>query len=314
MEALKRSSSRTHSLQILGELRAQLASLSPEEASRAIRAMLDSKTNMPTRLGFIVGPGGFLKEAPSLRVFLLDQLGKVDPAGAAAYAETILVEMSSPEEWAVALRSYAAGRDTPAGRAFLTEKMKMLLQREGWGASASAGYLESFDVAVWLGGTELIPPLTTLVRQQDNRPVARAAYLALDRLTLKDATSTLGSLLADPECMKGREQTRANFFARADVGNLQQRQILERYLLAPDRSEVELRTFAGLYPNANYMVSDNLLTQVTTPDAAALARSDEQALAVVDHWMQEERFGSVRSHLEHVQRRLREVRRANPNR
>lgn len=67
-------------------------------------------------------------------------------------------------------------------------------------------------------------------------------------------------LAAHPELMEGREKTRANFFARADLRDPQQKALLESYLLDPRRSAQELQTFAGIFPNANYMISNNLLT------------------------------------------------------
>ena len=166
----------------LDELRKTLPALKSEEAVKRILALLESGTDASTGLGFTLQRDGFLAEAPTLRVFLLDYLAQVDRASAADYAEKILADMDSPDEWAVALRNHAAGRDTPAGRAFIEDKMRAMLQHEQWQAQASAGFLEAFDVAVWLGGTNLMPALTTLVRQQDNRAVAHASYLALDRL------------------------------------------------------------------------------------------------------------------------------------
>ena len=39
-------------------------------------------------------------------------------------------------------------------------------------------------------------------------------------------------------------------------------------LLNPQISAAEISAFAGIYPNANYMISDNLLTQAQTPGGA----------------------------------------------
>jgi hypothetical protein len=36
---------------------------------------------------------------------------------------------------------------------------------------------------------------------------------------------------------------------------------VEKYLLDPQIDPAELNNFAGLYPNANFMISANLLTQ-----------------------------------------------------
>lgn len=149
-----------------------------------------------------------------------------------------------------------------------------------------------------------MPVLTQLVRQTDNRAVAHGAYLALDRLTISNPAATLEHLLNDPDAMRGREQTRANYFARANVADRRQRQILENYLLAPDRSTAELQTFAGLFPNANFMVSQNLLTSVATPDHDTLARRDSAALQMLVQWMTDSRFERLQPQLRAMRSRL----------
>jgi len=60
-----------------------------------------------------------------------------------------------------------------------------------------------------------------------------------------------------------------------------QRALVERYLLDPGRDTLELATFAGLYPNANFMVSNNLLTTVATPTGGQLAAHDAEIAAIL---------------------------------
>lgn len=288
----------------LHELKTLLQNLSPDAASVAIQNFLDSKADATTHLPFRIGPDGFLTESPSLRVFLLDYLAQVNPAGAAAYARTILATMDSPDEWAVALRNYAKVNSDAEGRLFLEQRMQAMLTCEPWLGEPSVGFLEAFDVAVHLGGTNLIPTLAGLVRLQDNQAVAHAGYLAMDRLTIKDAATTLSFLESHPEIMEGRQETRANYFARADVREPAQRQVLEGYLLNPALDAAELQKFAGLYPNANYMVSHNLLTRVVTPDGAWLRARDAEALRVLQDWLEDPRFARFKPHLDVIQRRL----------
>jgi hypothetical protein len=104
--------------------------------------------------------------------------------------------------------------------------------------------------------------------------------------------------------MAGRESTRADYFARADARDPQQQQILESYLLNPSISTAELQTFAGVYPNANFMISPNLLTQTTTPDHAALISRDEQSLALAQQWLADPRFARVAPELQTIVQRL----------
>jgi hypothetical protein len=290
--------------QAMAALRQALAGSATNDAVAAIRRLLDSRADAPTGQGFKVSGNGSLDQAPTLRTFLLDQLTSLDPAAAAAYARVILSQMDSPDEWAVALRSLALGDPSAAGRALLEQKTAELLRYAPWQQDPSVGYLEAFDAAVFLGGTNLAPALTDLVRRQDNPAVAHAAYLALDRLVLKDTSQLLTALQATPELMQGREATRADYFARADVRDPQQRQVLESYLLTPGRSGAELAQFAGVFPNANYMISHNLLTPTPTPDHAALVSRDAASLKAVQEWLADPRFGQLQQPLFKVKQRL----------
>jgi hypothetical protein len=295
-----------------------LLALPPAEASRILQQSLQTGLDADSRLPFRVGPNGFLRSPSSWRVFLLDVLGQVDPAAAAAYAETVLAGRSSADEWAVALRNVALGNPQSAAQSILKDKFREMISYAPWLDPPSTGFLESFDVAVHLGGATLVPDLTGLVRNTNNPAVAHAAYLALDRLTLKNPNLVLEHLLNHPDAMIGREQTRANYFARADVRDPSQRQILERYLSRETLSSTELDTFAGLYPNANYMVSHNLLTSTRTPTGAEILDRDRQALAVVSEWMENPSFAPRIPHLRRIQERLKQFtqssRPSNPDR
>jgi hypothetical protein len=104
--------------------------------------------------------------------------------------------------------------------------------------------------------------------------------------------------------MQGRETTRADYFARADVRDPQQKQVLENYLLNPLTSAAEIEAFAGIFPNANYMISPNLLTQSQTPDRAALVSRDAESLRVVQNWITDPRFTQMLPSLQKLQVRL----------
>ena len=236
-------------------------------------------------------------------MFLLDQLGQIDPA-AAAYAETILREKNSPDEWAVSLRNYALGKPTPAGRSFLEGKVRELIHHKPWQRNPSIGYLEAFDVAVHIGGTGLMPDIAGLLRRKDDRALSHAAYLALDRLTLLDPAAVFGELQKTPDLMQGREVTRANYFARANVGDEKQRVILENYLLDPRTGARELDTFAGIYPNGNFMISHSLLTQTVTPNRESQAQQDRESLRVLEAWLVEPRFEKIKPQLQTLRTRL----------
>jgi hypothetical protein len=292
--------------QPLTELRQALSTAGPQESSAAIVQFLNSRSDAPTGKGFKPGAKGALEEAPTLRVFLLDYLAGIDPAAAAAYARTMLASKDSPDEWAIALRTVALFETGADGRAFVEGKTREMLQFEPWQQNPSVGFLEAFDAAVYLGGTNLVPTLAELVRSHNNPAVAHAAFLSLDRLVIKDPASLLTTLAAEPALMQGREQTRANYFARADVRDAQQRQVLEGYLLDSRIGVQELEQFAGLYPNANYMVSHNLLTPVPTPDNGSLLARDAESLRAVQQWLTDPSFTKLRPQLEKMKGRLEE--------
>ena len=151
-----------------------------------------------TGKGFKIGKHGFLTEAPTLRAFLLDYLAQIDPAAAAEYARVILNSKDSPDEWALALRNLALGDPSAGARALLEQKTGELLQYAPWQQSPSAGYLEAFDVPVYLGDSQWLPTLSGLIRLPDNSAVAHAAFLATDRLVINNPATMLAALAADP--------------------------------------------------------------------------------------------------------------------
>jgi hypothetical protein len=289
---------------LLADLRSQLSTATTNDATTELRRFLDSGKDAATGRGFKIGNAGFLDEAPTLRTWLLDYLGRIDPQAAADYARVVLSSKRSADEWAIALRCLAMGDTTGEGHALLAQKTGELLAEQTWQQNPSAGYLEAFDTAVYLGGTNLLPSLTDLVRKKDNPAVAHAAYLTLDRLTINQPRETLAALLNSPGLMAGREDTRANYFARIDSRDPAQRQVLETYLLLPEISAAELDRFAAIYPNANYMVSLNLLTPVATPDREWLVGRDEAALQAVNEWLADPRFARAIPQLNRIRQRL----------
>jgi hypothetical protein len=286
------------------ELRDRLSKLPPDKASAAIRDFLARGGDAPTRLGFAVGPDGFLNAAPSSRVFLLDQLARLDRAAAAECAKQILARMDSPDEWAVCLRNLAIADASPETRAFLREKLLQLLGHEPWQKEPSVGYLEAFDVAVHLGGTNLLPALSGLACKKDNPAVAHAAYLALDRLAIQEPASALGFLQANPGLLAGRELMRADYFARLDARDPAQRAVLESYLLSPQLGAAELNQFAGVYPNANFKISNNLLTRSQTPNYGTLKERDTEALRLTQEWLADPRFAGLKPQLAKIKGRI----------
>jgi hypothetical protein len=288
----------------LHQLAAELAALGRERAVATLRAYLATGEDTSTHLGFTLGEGGLLTGAPTLRVFLLDLLERLDPAAAAEQARVILGVSVSADEWAVALRSLARGQ--PEARELLEAKTRELLRNPAWRNAPSTGWLEAFDVAVHLGGSGLVPDLANLMRPTDQRAISHAAFLALDRLATREPTAVLGALVDSPDLLAGREASRAGMMARADVRDETQRALLERYLLDPRRTPAELEALAGVYPNANSFVSANLLTAVPAPGSNGVRSHDLAARTVIEAWLAEPRFASVQPALRQMHERLTE--------
>lgn len=289
---------------LLADLRQFLSTLPSEIASRQLQAFLATGRDAATKLDVTLQPGGALDDTSSLRVFLLDHLGQIDRPAAGALAARILSDYTTPDEWAVSLRNYAWANPGPDSEPYLQDKARALLRNTAWLKNPSAGLLEAFDTIVHARGTSLTPDLATLARDQENRAAAHAAYLTLDRLTINQPAAMLQQFVEQPDLMQGREQTRANFLARADVREPGQRVLVEQYLLDPTRTAQELATFAGLYPNASFMISNNLLTSSATPAHDELIKHDAAALAVVREWLADARFGKIKPQIEAIRQRL----------
>jgi hypothetical protein len=292
------------SRETLEQLRRKLAGLGSSAASTTLRQWLESDRDAVTGLGFKLKADGNLQQAPTLRTFLFDALAQLDPKAASEAADDIFRFSSSADEWAVALRAYAVANPTDEGKTYLRDRTRELFRNEEWRKNPSAGFLEAFDAIVYTHDTELTPELTSLTRQAENPALAHAAYLTLDRLVQENAAIVLSALHTNPRWLDGREGTRADFFARADVRDGKQRQVLENYLLDANRSSEELQKFAEIYPNANYMISYNLLTKTVTPDGHEVAARDRAALNAVNEWRENANFAPLASYLDTVKDRL----------
>lgn len=292
---------------LLTGLRAYLNSLSPELSASLISDFLeDPGRDAVTGIEFSVGDGGSLVGHPSIRVALLDWLGEIDPARAGEVAEEILASPTDPDEWAVCLRNYARAYPGAESREFLRTKTEELIRNANWSESPSAGFLESFDVLVHIRATESAPLLGALVAEirPEGRAAAHAAYLSLDRLTIREPVAMMKALAAQPELSEVRGPMVGNMFARADLRDETHRRLVREYLLDPARTEEELAAFAGVYPNNNYAISKNLLTTTDAPSGAELVAHDDAVIKIVRQWLEDPAFEPVKPHLNTMRNRL----------
>jgi hypothetical protein len=305
LEELRAQASVESSRRSLQSLRERLvSSRSPANATSAIRGFLNSGQDVQTGLGFRLGPKHSLLEAPTLRTALLDWFGEIDGTAAAEFTGIIFKSMSSPEEYAIALRNFAQGR--PEARDELRDHFNRLLTHQPWADQPSAGYLESFDLVPYLKDPAFLKPLSDFLQSSAHRSVQHASLIALDRLVLANPSGVLQELINSSQCLAEQPLARASFFARADLRDPLQRRLVERYLLLPSLLDLELDKFVGLFPNANGFASYNLLTESIRPRLAELAAQDAATLERLTMWKTDVRFARLESRLTQLQERVRE--------
>jgi hypothetical protein len=161
-------------------------------------------------------------------------------------------------------------------------------------------------VLVHTNATASTPLLSNLIQDKDRRDLAHAGFLTLDRLVQRQPTVELQLLAADRALQQSRPEMVAQQFARADLRDAAQQALLKSWLLDPTRTPTELRSFAGVYPNSNRFISNNLLTTESQQPGTDLAAHDRQALEIVSGWLADPAFKSVKDHLLTMVSRLNE--------
>ena len=268
----------------------------PAAGIAAIRRFLATHEDAATGQHFTVSKDGVLGGAPTLRLFLLDVLGQLSrqlrQGDGAAVAREILAKKDSPDEWALALRNLAW--DEPKSRAFLAEKMHEMLAYEPWIATPTSGMFEAFDVAVYSGDATFIPTLAGLAHGE-NTALQRAATIALDRLAETSTLAVMNYLNANPTTIADLPFVRADYFAKADLADIPQREAVERYLDRGDITASEKTKFLHAIASPGSFVSDSLLSTEIKPDDGT-ARQAGIAAATAD-WARTNRFPPLRDHV-----------------
>jgi len=290
----------------LERLRTRLMHAPRAVADAAIYGYLATGHNASTTLGFDIGPGGWLKNAPSLRAFLLDALGEVDPQSAADYAKVILEQNNvSPDEWALSLRNLSQHDPSMATDPYLQEKTRELVTNQQWLSQPSQGLLEGFDFVVFTKQTNLAPVLVSYMIDSNQSPAVRyASFLTLDRLTLDNPASVLDLMNQQPQLLSDSTPYRAGLFARADVTDPAQLAAVESYLQRSDVSAAEIGQFANAFPLFSEGVGDNLATTQVLPTLQQIAQRDVATLAVVNQWLDDPRFAARQNELQQLQANL----------
>ena len=279
----------------LAALRRELLA-NPPAGIAAIRRFLATGEDSATGQRFAVGPGGVLEGSPTLRIFLLDLLGQLSRTtgggAGAAVAREILAKKESPDEWAIALRNLAW--DEPKSLPLLASKMHEMLAYEPWTATPTSGLLESFDVVVFSGDASFVPTLSDFARG-GNSALQRAATVALDRLAENSPLAVMTYLNANPGTIADLPFVRADYFAKANLGDSEQRKAVEVYLDRTDVSDAEKAKFLHAIASPGSFISDSLLSTSAPPDDAAKRYAG--IAAATAEWTRANRFPALGDHV-----------------
>jgi hypothetical protein len=292
-QQLKQKPDRETVLRRLREFMARMLAANPDRAAATLLQFLQSGEDEATGLEFAVGEAG-LEEWPSLRAFLLDLLGKIDPEMASRYAlEAVIPAKNSTVEYAVSLQILwnhgGAEKPTPE----LTSAWLGLLQKPDWAAQPDAAWLESLDFAGripevvpeslkvfgwWLGKPEILPARVA------------AVDLALERMAVQQPGVTMEVLMQDTSLLdRGRgPYQRAQIFSRANLLDARQVRLLEAYLDKLEPRGREVAWFFAAFPCHNFSVSPGLTGQPKLGTAAEILPADQAALA----WLARQRNAS----------------------
>jgi hypothetical protein len=276
-------------LRLLRELMQKAFASNPDAAAVALLEFLRTGEDLSTSLGFVVGEAG-LDEWPTLRAFLLDLLGKIDPEMASRYAlQTVIPAKSSTVEYAVSLQILwnhgGAEKPTPE----LTQAWLGLLKKADWSARPDPAWLESLDFASRIpeATPEFLKASTDwLGRPKEASGKAEAAEIVLERMMIRHPGETLSALLENTQWMnEGRgPAVRASLFARADVTDPGQVLSLKSYLqnLQPDGKEAD--SFYEAFPCHNYGVAPGLSGQPDIPGAGNIQNMLHADLVLLQGW------------------------------
>jgi hypothetical protein len=270
-------------LRLLREFTQKAFAANPDAAAAVLLEFLRSGEDLSTSLGFVVGEAG-LDEWPTLRAFLLDLLGKIDPEMASRYAlETVIPAKSSTVEYAVSLQILwnhgGAEKPTPE----LTQAWLGLLKKADWSARPDPAWLESLDFASRIpeATPEFLKASTEWLADPENvLERVGAVDLALERMAVQEPVGIMEVLVRDPSLLSlGRGiYQRSQIFARASLNDSEQQKLLAAYLERLDPESQEADLFFSAFPCHNFSVSPGLSGQPKVSSSREIIVSDRGAL------------------------------------
>lgn len=305
------SSGADESERILQELRGQIHLADSQQAVVAIVDFLKSGKDVPTHLPFVVGPGGVMELVPTLRTALLDVLPSLDPSAALDLARSVMDETKSPDEYALALRNLAWNDIDGDLRNELSDRLEQMIQTKDWTEGPSSGFLEALDAGVELSTQRSFDSFVRLSGEalmNADQSLARALFIAMDRMVLRDPALLVGSFSADPELTGLSPDQRASLLSRLDITDSAQRDVFVRYLTAASHAVAELDYFADLFPNGNYLHGNWLITSGGTASSIASRRqADRAVLAEIDRLIASSPSERMKQTLVRIRGRLQKI-------
>ena len=272
---------------ILSDLLGRLDTEQPAPSVSAIESYLQTGRDVPTGLDFVVSmDGGTLEEAHTLRCWLLDLLGRIDPVAAASGAREMLNfrKCLNGGESALAMRNLAwgAGQPMPAADRRIFERAALEhLSNAGWASRPDAGYLEGFDAAVFLpsrdASTELAGVLSDARRPEASRYAAR---LALERIAAQGDPDSLTAIVAsslDPVA-------KGEILAAVDPENPDAVEIVRGFLDDPGQAAAQA-VFWRSFPQGSRALGPALISDGAASASGPQIARDAAALEILDSWI-----------------------------
>lgn len=269
---------------LLAQLRDELLSAPSALVVAALIAELRSGVDLPTGLDFRVGAKGNLATWPTWRTWLLDVLGQIDSAAAAAHSAEVYARRNSADEWSLAMRNEWRGLDPAQRTTAVRERARELVFADDWVQRPTMGFLEGVDASVATLAWEFLPRFEAWLGPESSPALRQAGWIALEKLALENPADLLPALAANASWLSSQPLLRAGLMARANVGDERQKQAVEAYLSRPDLAAVEAEKFFSLYPNVNAPVAHTLMSTLRTTSLAEAAHLDLAALAKVREW------------------------------
>lgn len=269
--ALRDAETSEDAAKILSQLATSLRAGDPEKGSSAIRAFFASGDDVSTGMPFAVAADGRLNSWPTLRTFLLESLPSSDPEAALALSREVMDRMTSPEEYAIALRNLAwSDLDGDLAMEF-AERFDRMLRAGGWRAQPAPAFLEAMDAALLLPPSLGAQRMAEIITDASTPPeLARAGFIALDRIVERDPAVLVGLETG----VLGPDQ-RASLMSRLDLANADQHKRFTTYLSSlPEGPELDY--FASLFPNGNHFQGSRLFSTPAKPPSIAERREKDR--------------------------------------